>query len=76
MNAFYIQFAEQIFPIYGVSSMKEAQQYALCGTIIETEEKVYMNTATGSVDFASGWDDLSAVVEVSFDSDSESWVKV
>jgi hypothetical protein len=77
MKAFYNQLADKIYPIYGVSTLAEAQQYAPAGRIIETEEKVYMNIATGSVDFSSGWADAdiadNSVVEVSFNADSEAW---
>jgi hypothetical protein len=78
MNAYYIQKAEQIFPIYGVSSMEEAKQFV--GEvdhryIVETDEEVYMNIPTGSVDFASGWDDLDEVVQVKYDADLEQWVE-
>lgn len=78
MNAYYIQKAEEIFPIYGVSSLEEAREFVLAedhGRIVETDEDVYMNPATGSVDFASGWDALTEVVKVTYDAASESWVE-
>jgi hypothetical protein len=78
MNAYYLQQADKIFPIYGVNSLEEAKQYvdpSDHNRIVETKEDVYMNLATGSVDFASGWDDLEAVVKVEFDTDSESWIE-
>lgn len=76
MNAYYTQFADQIFPIYGVNSLEEAREYVAAedhGRIVETDEEVYMNLETGSVDFESGWDDLDSVVQVRFDADSERW---
>ena len=81
MNAYYEQSANEIFPIFGVSSLDEAQQFASGnGRLVETDEAVYMNVATGSVDFASGWDEKDiesgAVVEVRFDVSEESWVEV
>ena len=79
MKAYYIQKAEEIFPIYGVNSLEEAKQFVLPEDhryIIETDESVYMNTSTGSVDFASGWDDLSEVVEVEYNSKEEQWVEL
>ncbi len=77
MNAYYLQLAEQIFPIFGVSSVEEAKSFVDekdHGRIVETSEDVYMNLSTGSVDFESGWDSLDEVVKVTFDADSESWV--
>lgn len=78
MNAYYIQKADQIFPIFGVNSIDEAKEFAAEEDhryIVESPEDVYMNLATGSVDFESGWDDLSEVVMVRFDAGSESWVE-
>ena len=79
MNAYYIQKAEQIFPIYGVNSLEEAKQFvdeADHRYIVETGEEVYMNIPTGSVDFESGWDDLDEVVQVKYDADLEQWIEV
>lgn len=73
-KAYYTQQAEQIFPIFGVSSMEEALEYSGGTPVIETEETVYMNTATGSVGFESDWDDLSRVVQVEYCAASEGWV--
>jgi hypothetical protein len=39
-------------------------------------EKMYMNTFTGSVDTADGWDDLSKVVEVVWSEEEQCWVEV
>lgn len=78
MNAYYIQKADEIFPIYGVNSIDEAKDFVLAEDqryIVETDESVYMNTATGSVGFESDWDDLSEVVKVDYDANSESWVE-
>jgi hypothetical protein len=75
MNAFYLQSADQIFPVYGVSSIDEAKKYAgEFDKVIQTAEKVYMNISTGSVDFESGWDDLTEVVEVTYCPKTEGWV--
>lgn len=79
MNAYYIQKAEQIFPIYGVNSLEEAKQFvdeADHRYIVEADEEIYMNIPTGSVDFESGWDDLDEVVQVKYDADLEQWVEV
>lgn len=76
MNAYYTQIANEIFPIYGVSSIEEAKRYIPENQhqyIVETDEDVYMNPETGSVGFESDWDDLEEVVKVEFNSDSESW---
>ena len=90
MNACYIKKAEEIFPIFGVSSIDEAKEFVAEEDhryIVETSEDVYMNIETGSVDFESGWDyenedgdtvnavDLDEVVKVRFDTESESWVE-
>jgi hypothetical protein len=77
MKAFYSQQADKLYPIYGVSTFAEAQRYAIKASIIETDEKVFMNICTGSVDFESGWHDADiddgSLVEVIFNSDSEQW---
>ena len=76
MNAFYVQKAEEIFPIFGANSIEEAKDFVAeedHSRIIETDEALYMNIATGSVDFASGWDNLDEVVEVWFNAETESW---
>jgi len=76
MNAFYIQKADQIFPIFGVSSIEEARDYVNesdHSRIVETDEAVYMNPNTGSVDFVSGWDSLDGLGEVEFCSATQSW---
>ena len=81
MNAFYTQKADQIFPLFGVSSMEEARDYVDKvdhSSIIENDEPVYMNPNTGSVDFASGWDEAGGiveVVEVEFCSENECWIE-
>jgi len=72
-KAYYTQLADKIYPIYGVSSKEEAEKYSGGKQVIETNEAVYMNTATGSIGFASDWDDLSEVVEVLFDDNLECW---
>jgi len=79
MMAFYTQKADQILPIFGVSSIDEARHYVATvdhTSIVETDEAVYMNPVTGSVDFASGWDTLGEVIEVRYCSITEAWVEV
>ena len=73
--SYYTQEADQLFPLFGVSDIEEAQSFAPGQTIIYTAEDVYMNAATGSVDFAGGWDDLAQVVKVVFDPESETWIE-
>lgn len=73
-NAYYTQQADQIFPIFGVSSIDEAKQYTDL-PVIQTAEEVYMNLATGSVGFESDWDDLSEVVQVLYDTSAERWIE-
>lgn len=78
MNAYYVQAANEIFPIYGVNSLEEAKKYVDPkdhGRIVETAEDVYMNSATGSVDFESGWDDLDEVVKVDYSAEEERWIE-
>lgn len=81
MNAYYTQIADQIFPIYGVNSMAEAMKFIPAedhSRIVETADDVYMNAATGSVDFESNWTaegvDLDDLTKVTFDAESESWI--
>ena len=77
MKSFYNQQSERLYPIYGVSTLAEALEYAPDGLIIESDEKVYMNIETGSVDFTSGWEDADiengSVVEVEFNAEYEQW---
>ena len=81
MSAFYTQKADQISPLFGVSSIEEARDYVAKvdhSSIVETDEPVYMNPNTGSVDFASGWDEAGGiveVVEVEFCSENECWIE-
>ena len=78
-NAYYVQKAGEIFPIFGVSTMEEAREYVLQEDwqyLVETPEEIYMNPATGSVDFESGWNDLDDVVLVRYSAESESWIEV
>jgi hypothetical protein len=49
--------------------------YTQQADLIETTEDVYMNIETGSVDVEGGWDDLSEVVKVIFDPESEYWIE-
>lgn len=78
MKAYYTQAADQIFPIFGVNSLEEAKRYVDPvdhHRIIETDEDVYMNPKTGSVDFESGWEDLSEVIKVYYSAEQEAWVE-
>lgn len=81
-NAFYVKYSNNIVPIYGVNSLEEAKQYVLPedhNRIVETDENVYMNTKTGSVDFLSGWSDEDIdngeVIEVMYDLEEDGWVQ-
>jgi hypothetical protein len=79
MRAFYTQQADQILPIFGVSSIDEARDYvgeADYVHIVETNEAVYMHVDTGSVDFESGWNNLEGLVEVDYCTVTEAWVEV
>ena len=79
MNAYYYQIADSIYPIYGVNSMEEVNTLfngVRAEMIVESSEKVYMNPVTGSVGFESDWDDLSEVVEVTYNTSLECWVEV
>lgn len=74
----YVQKAQEIFPIYGVSTIDEAKRYvpeADYRYLVETDEAVYMNVATGSVGFASDWEDLGEVVEVDYSAKDQQWVQ-
>ena len=78
MNAYYTQQADQITTIFGVNSLEEAQDFSGGLEVIETDENIYMNQCTGSVDFESNWDAEGVSVEdltlVIFDIDSDSWI--
>lgn len=77
-NAYYIQEANKLFPIFGVSSMQEAKNYVDekdHNRIIESAERVLMNPTTGSVDFESGWGDLDGLAEVRYNAEEETWVE-
>ena len=78
MNAYYIQVADQIFPIFGVNSIEEAEEFSGSAKVIETSDSVLMNPQTGSVDFSSNWKsevvDLSELVEVTYDISEECWI--
>lgn len=80
--AYYVQKADSIFPIYGVTSLEEAKRFVDPEDhhrIVETAEPVYMNPLTGSVDFASGWDvediENSDLVMVEYDALEEAWTE-
>ena len=79
MSAYYTQYGPQIFPIFGVSSISEAEQFAGGAKVIETSDDVYMNPYTGSVDFEINWTSegalLSELTKVEFDIESQSWVE-
>lgn len=80
--AYYVQKADSIFPIYGVTSLEDAKRSVDPEDhhrIVETAEAVYMNPHTGSVDFSSGWDvgdiESSDLVLVAYDSLEEAWTE-
>ena len=79
MNAYYTQVADQIFPIFGVNSIEEAEEVSGSVKVIETSDSVLMNSLTGRVDFSSNWKsevvDLSELVEVTYDITEESWIE-
>ena len=78
MNAYYTQVADQIFPIFGVNSIEEAEEVSGSVKVIETSDSVLMNSLTGRVDFSSNWKsevvDLSDFVEVTYDITEECWI--
>lgn len=79
--AYYVQEADKIFPIYGVTSIEEAKKFVPAEDhcrIVETAEDIYMNPCTESVDFESGWEgdtELQHLIQVKYDSTTESWVE-
>ena len=79
MNAYYIQVADQIFPIFGANSIEEAEEVSGSAKVIETSDSVLMNLHTGSVDFSSNWKldgvDLIDLVEVTYDITEERWLE-
>lgn len=76
MAGYYVQKAGELFPIYGSSSFDEAKGFVdEEETIIASNEDVYMNPYTGSVDFESGWDNLEGLIEVEYDPSREEWVE-
>jgi hypothetical protein len=79
MNAYYTQFADQIFPIFGANSIKEAEDFSGTAKVIETSDSVLMNSHSGRVDFSSKWKsdgvDLSDLVEVTYDITEERWIE-
>ena len=79
MNAYYTQVADQIFPIFGVNSIEEAEEVSGSVKVIETSDSVLMNPQTNTVDFSSNWKsngvDLSELVEVTYDITLESWIE-
>ena len=79
MNAYYTQVADQIFPIFGVNSIEEAEVFSGSAKVIETSDSVLMNLHTRSVNFSSNWKsegaDLSDLVEVTYDITEEIWIE-
>lgn len=78
MKAFYVKLADQIFPIFGATSIDDAKRWvppAAHERIIETSEDVYINPLTGSIDFQSGWDDLEEVVKAEYSVEEERWIE-
>lgn len=76
MNAYYVQIAEKIYPIYGVSSVEEAKEYVDpndWNRIVSSSEDIYMLPETGSVDFESGWETLEGLVQVEYNPKTENW---
>lgn len=82
-TAFYVKKADQIYPLFGVNSTEEAKQFVIPEDhrrIVESDERIFMNLQTGSVDFESNWrselgrcDDL---VQVTYSPIEESWLEV
>ena len=79
MNAYYTQVANQIFPIFGVNSIEEAEEVSGSAKVIETSDSVLMNLHSGRVDFSLNWKsngvDLSELVEVTYDITEERWIE-
>lgn len=75
MNAFYIQQANTITPIFGTASIEEAAEFAGGAPVVHTDEAVYMNPNTGSVGFESDWEDMVGLIEVRYCAEQESWVE-
>ena len=77
MMAFYTQQADQILPILGVSSMDEARDFVAkedCKFVVATDEVVYMNPVTGTVDFDENWNCLDGLIAVEYCSVTDAWV--
>jgi hypothetical protein len=79
-KAYYIQKAQNISPIYGVSSIDEANRFVPAEDhhrIVSTSDDIYMDVSTGSVDFESNWESegnsMENLVRVEFDADTECW---
>jgi hypothetical protein len=78
MMAFYTQKADQILPIFGVSSMEEARDYVAEEDrlfVVATDEVVYMNPVTGTVDFDENRNGLDGLIAVEYCSVTEAWVE-
>ena len=79
MNAYYTQVADQVFPIFGVNSIEEAEEFSGSAKVIETSDSVLMHSHTRIVDFSSNWKlegaDLSELVEVTYDITEERWIE-
>ena len=85
MISYYLQEDDKLMPIFGVSSMDEAESFVDChkrGNVVESVEPVFMSVDTGSVDFESGWLSYNEsieggeLVEVVYDVNEEGWVQV
>ena len=75
--AFYTQKADQIIPIFGVSSFEEARDFVDAADhrrIVLSSDAVYMNPVTGSVDFDLNWDSLDGLFEVEYCAVTDAWV--
>lgn len=75
MKTYYIQQANQLSPIFGASSIEDAIDLVGGGNVIESDEVIFMNPCTGSVDFESGWDHDDGLIEVKWCCDTEGWVE-
>jgi hypothetical protein len=74
MTKFYVQMADNIVPLVTATSLDHAKKLEdNHKLIVETDEDVYLNIRTGSVGFASDWDNLDEVVKATYDRDSETW---
>lgn len=71
----YIQLAQSLTPAYGATmeQAKRIYQEGLHPHLVESDEDVYMNPNTGSVDFESNWENLEGLVKVGFSTGTMAW---